>query len=156
MAILYLLVLAALSLAVVLARGRPDLARGLYRGARLAAAVPYAVHVRYTWGWVSSYGDPSPRIGVYPGLQAYAAVSAVIILVLLGAAWALVPRAPVATALLPLALGLGYRAVCLPLLDWRAPDLVPLDNVPLVWLLGTGVLATLLLAAAAWLALRGR
>ncbi len=155
MAILFLLTLAALSLAVVLLRRRPDAARGLFRLALLAAAVPYAVHVRYTWGWVSGYGDPSPRIGVYPGLQAYAAVAAVVILLLLAAAWALVPRAPVATALLPLALGLAYRSICLPLLDWRAPDSVPLDNVPLVWLLGTGVLATLLLAAAG-LALRGR
>lgn len=156
MAILHLLALAALSLAVVLARGRPDAARGLFRVALLAAVVPYAVHVRYTWGWVSGYGDPSPPVGVYPGLQAYAAVSAVAILLLLGAAWALVPRAPVATALLPAALGLAYRSLCLPLLDWRAPDLVPLDNVPLVWLFGTGVIAALLLAAAAWLGLRGR
>lgn len=133
-------------LGVVALRHRPPAARVLYRVALLLSAVPYVLHIRYTWGWVSGFGDPSPRIGIYPGLVAFAATGIVAALGLLAIAWIVLARVPIATVALPPALWLVYWFGSLRLIYWRAPDFVPVDNKPLIWLFALSVLATALLA----------
>lgn len=142
------------SLGVVLLRRRPAAARALYRVLLLGAVLPYVLHARHTWGWVSEVWDPQPRVGIYPGLVAFGASTVLIAASLLALAWALVRRHPLATAALPPALWLLYWYVSLRLLFWRAPEFAPLDNKPVVWLLATSVFATPLLFLAAWGALR--
>lgn len=155
MLILYFPLIAVVCLTVALVRCRwPRAARALYRMALLLAVLPYLLHVYYTWGWVTQFGDPQPRIGVYPGVQAYTVSSLGAALLLLGAGWFLVRRFPLAAALVPAVLWLLYWYVCLPLVFWRAPEFVPLDNVPLVWLFASSAFATVVLAGSAWTALR--
>ena len=127
-------------------RHRPATARLLYRVALLLAILPYLLHVRYTWGWVSGFGDPQPRIGVYPGLVAFAASGVIAAVALVALAWFVVRRVPVATVALPLALWLAYWFGSLRLIYWRAPDFVPVDNRPLIWLFAFSAAATVLLA----------
>jgi hypothetical protein len=55
-------------------------------------------------------------------------------------------RVPVATVALPSALWLAYWFGSLRLIYWRAPDFVPVDNRPLIWLFAFSVAATVLLA----------
>ena len=141
-------------LGVVTLRHRPAAARLLYRGALLVATLPYLLHVRYTWGWVSGFGDPQPRIGVYPGLVAFATSGVLAAVGLLALAWVVLPRVPLATVALPSVLWVVYRFVSLRLIYWRAPDFVPVDNRPLMWLFAFSVVATALLALSAWIALR--
>jgi len=155
MAILYFPALVLVCLACVLLRGRPATALALYRAALLLATLPTLLHVRYLWGWISGFGDPQPRIGVYPGLVAFAATAVLATAGLLGVALWLAPRRPVLTAALPAALWLVYWFVCLRLLWVGAPDVQPVGNVPLVWLFGACAVATALLAVTAWLARRG-
>jgi surface polysaccharide O-acyltransferase-like enzyme len=133
-------------LGVVAFRHRPATARVLYRIALLLATLPYLLHVRYTWGWVSGFGDPSPRIGVYPGLVAFAATGVVAAVALGTLAWVALRRVPVATVALPLALWLAHWFGSLRLIYWRAPDFVPVDNRPLIWLFAFSAVATVLLA----------
>ena len=140
-------------LAVVAARHQPSSARVLYRVALLLATLPYLLHVRYTWGWVSGFGDPQPRIGVYPGLIVFAATGVLAAVGLLGLAWVVLPRLPIATVALPTALWLVYWFGSLRLIYWRAPDFVPVDNKPLVWLFGFSAAATVFLAVSVWFAL---
>jgi len=146
---LYFLALLLVCLGSVAFRRRPSAARGLYRAALLLAAVPYLMHVRYTWGWVSGFGDPQPRIGVYPGLVAFAAAGVIITVGLVSVAWALVPRMALATAALPATLWLAYWYGSLRLVYWQMPDFVPIDNKPLVWLFASSAFATIVLALAA-------
>jgi len=150
---IYFLVFFAVSLRTIAFRGRPPTAGLLYRGALLLAALPYLLHVRYTWGWVSGFGDPQPRIGVYPGLVAFAIAGVVTTVALVAVAWVLVPRVPFVTAALPPTLWLLYWFVTLRLAYWRAPDFVPIDNKPLIWLFGFSAVATVLLASSAWIGL---
>jgi surface polysaccharide O-acyltransferase-like enzyme len=133
-------------LGVIALRDRPASARGVYRVALLLATLPYLLHVRYTWSWVSGFGDPHPRIGVYPGLVAFAASGVVAAVVLVTVAWVVLRRVPVATVGLPLALWVGYWFGSLRLIYWRAPDFVPVDNRPLIWLFAFSAVATVLLA----------
>jgi hypothetical protein len=133
-------------LGVVALRHRPPAARMLYRVALLLVTLPYVLHIRYTWGWVSGFGDPSPRIGIYPGLVAFAATGIVAVLALLSLAWIVLPRVPVATVALPPALWLVYWFGSLRLISWRGPDFIPVDNKPLIWLFALSALATVLLA----------
>jgi hypothetical protein len=143
-------------LGVVVLRRQPSAARALYRVALLMTAVPYLLHVRYTWGFVSSFGDPQPRIGVYPGLVAFAVVGVVATLVLLMAAWIMASRVPLVAAALPPVLWLVYWYGVIPLAYWRGPVLVPIDNKPLIWLFGYSAVATIVLALSAWIGLRRR
>jgi hypothetical protein len=149
---LYFPAFVLLCIAAIALRRRPRVARTLYRLALPMAAVPYLLHVRYTYGSVSGFGDPGPRIGVYPGLVAFAIAGALGTLVLLMVAWVLVSRVPLATAALPPALWLTYWFGVLPLAYWQAPSFVPIDNKPLIWLFGFSAVATVLLALTAWLA----
>ena len=154
MALLYLAGFFVVCLGVVAFRHRPATARALYGLALLLVTVPYLLHVRYTWGWVSGFGDPQPRIGVYPGLVAFAA-SGVVAAVGLGTVALLVlRRVPIATVGLPLALWLAYWFGSLRLIYWRAPDFVPVDNRPLIWLFAFSVVATVLLAISLLVGLR--
>jgi hypothetical protein len=155
MVLLYLAAFLAVCFGVVALRRRPASARMLCRVALLLAALPYLLHVRYTWGWVSSFGDPQPRIGVYPGLVAFAAAALITVLGLLTSAWIVLPRLPIATVALPGALWLVYWFGSLPLAYWRAPDFIPIDNRPLMWLFGVSAVATVCLAACLWV-VRGR
>jgi len=116
------------------------------------AALPYVLHVRYTWGWVSGFGDPHSRIGIYPGLVAFAVTALFVVLGLLALAWIVLARLPIATVALPIALWLVYWFGSLRLAYWRAPDFVPIDNRPLMWLFGFSAVATVLLAACLWAA----
>ncbi len=150
---IYFLVFLLVSLGTIAVRHRPAAARALYRAALLMAAFPYLLHVWYTWGFVSSFGDPQPRIGVYPGLVAFAVAGVLTTVALVAAAWVLVPRLPFATAALPPALWLTYWFGTLRLAYWRAPVFVPIDNKPLIWLFGFSAIATVLLASSAWIAL---
>jgi hypothetical protein len=150
---LYLLGFPIVCLGVVVLRHRPGVARTLYRVALLLTTLPYLLHVRYAWGWVSGFGDPQPRIGVYPGLIAFAASGVLAAVGLLALAWVMVPRAPIATAALPPSLWLVYWFGSLRFIYWRAPDFIPVDNKPLVWLFGFSVVATVLLAVSASFAL---
>jgi hypothetical protein len=154
---LYFPVFVLVCLAVVVLRRRPGAARAFYRVALFVTALPYLLHVRFTWGFVSSFGDPQPRIGVYPGLVAFAVVGVVATLGLLAAAWILASRLPLAAAALPSALWLVYWYGVLRLAYWRAPGwYVPIDNKPLIWLFAFSALATVLLALCAWIALARR
>jgi hypothetical protein len=153
-AVLYLLVLLVVCIGTVGVRHRPVAARAIYRGALAFSAAPYLVHVLYVWRWMSSFGDPQPPIGVYPGLVAFAAAALGATLGLLAVAAWLMRRAPVAGAALPAALWLAYWYGALPLVRWRAPEVVPLDNVPLVWIFAASAFATVALALTAWLAFR--
>ncbi len=150
---LYFPALVLVCLGAVVLRRQPAAARTLYRIALVMAALPYLLHIRYTYGWVSGFGDPQPRIGVYPGLMAFAVAGVIATLALLIAAWILVSRVPLITAALPPALWLVYWYGVLRLVYWRAPDFVPIDNKPLIWLFALSALATILLAATAWAAL---
>jgi hypothetical protein len=132
--IFYFPLFALVCLAAVLARLRPALARTLYRLALLLSVLPYLLHVWYVWGWITEFGDPHPKIGVYPGLISYGVSALAAVCILLAAALLLVRRAPAATALLPPALWLVYWYVCLPRVYRNgAPEFAPLDNIPLVW-----------------------
>lgn len=144
-------------LGAIVLRRRPAAARALYRVALFMTALLYLLHVWHTWRWVSSFGDPQPRIGVYPGLVAFAVGGVVATLALLAAAWVIASRAPVAAAALPPALWLVYWYGVLRLAYWRAPGwFVPIDNKPLIWLFGYSAFATVLLALCAWIALARR
>jgi hypothetical protein len=147
---------ALVCLGAIVLRRRPAAARALYRVALVMVAVPYLLHVRYTWGFVSGFGDPQPRIGVYPGLVAFAVAGTLATLGLLAAAWIMTSRAPIATAALPPVLWLVYWYGVLPLAYWRAPIFVPIDNKPLIWLFALSAFATVLLALCAWFALARR
>ena len=139
---------------VILRRSRPGIARSLYRGALGLAVLPYLLHVHYTWGWVTRFGDPTPPIGAYPGVRAYATSSLTAAVLLLATGWFLVGRIPLVTVLVPAILWLVYWYICLPLVFRGAPEFAPLDNVPLVWLFASSAFATVLLAGTAWAALR--
>ena len=154
-AVLPILLLAFLlaGLGSVALRSRPKAARALYRTALLLAVVPYLLHVRYTWGWVSGWGDPQPPIGVYPGLVAFAVAGTFTAVALAAAAWVLAVRVPLVTVALPAALWLLYWFGILRLVTWRGPDFVPLDNKPLIGLFLFSAFATVLLALSAWAAL---
>lgn len=149
---IYVLTFLLVCLGSVAFRRRPPVARAFYRVALLLVALPYLLHVRYTWGWVSGFGDPHPRIGIYTGLVAFAAVGVLTTVALVTTSWALVPRIPLATAALPPALWLLYRFGSLRLVYWHAPDFVPIDNKPLIWLFTFSAIATILLALCAWVA----
>ena len=154
MALFYFAGFSIVCLGVVVFRHRPAIARALYSLALLLVILPYLLHVRYTWGWVSGFGDPHPRTGIYPGLVAFAA-SGVFAAVGLGTAALLVlRRVPIATVGLPVALWLAYWFGSLRLIHWRAPDFVPVDNRPLIWLFAFSVVATALLAVSFLLGLR--
>jgi hypothetical protein len=150
MVLLYLAAFIVVCLGVVALRRRPESALMLYRVALLLAALPYLLHVRYTWGWVSGFGDPQARIGVYPGLVAFAATALITVLGLLTSAWIVLPHLPIATVALPGALWLVYWCGSIRLAYWRAPDFIPIDNRPLAWLFGVSAVATVLLAACLW------
>lgn len=153
--ILYFPLFTAVCLAAVFARRRrPRAARALSRVALLLSVLPYLLHLHYTWGWVTQFGDPQPRIGTYPGVQAYAASSLGTALLLLVAGGLLERRFPLLMAFVPAALWLLYWYVCLPLVFWRAPEFAPLDNVPLAWLFASSAYATVMLAGSAWIGLR--
>jgi hypothetical protein len=154
MVLLYLAAFFVVCLGVVALRHQPASALTLYRVALVLTAFPYLLHVWYTWGWVSGFGDPQPRIGVYPGLVAFAATALIAVLGLLASAWIILPRLPIATVALPAALWLVYWFGSLRLAYWRAPDFVPIDNRPLVWLFGLSAVATVLLAACLWVVRR--
>jgi hypothetical protein len=154
MALWYVAAFFFVCLGVVALRHRPPAARMLYRVALLLSTVPYVLHIRYTWGWVSGFGDPSPRIGIYPGLVAFAATGIIAALGLLTIAWIVLPRVPIATVALPPALWLVYWFGSLRLIFWRAPDFVPVDNKPLIWLFAFSTLATVLLAISLLVGLR--
>jgi hypothetical protein len=141
-------------LGVVAFRHRPESARALYRVALLLSTLPYLLHVRYTWGWVSGFGDPQPRIGVYPGLVAFAASGVVAAVALVTLAWVVLRQVPIATVALPLALWVAYWFGSLRLIFWRAPDFVPVDNRPLMWLFAFSAVATVLLAMSLLIGLR--
>jgi hypothetical protein len=141
-------------LAIVAFRHRPATARMLYRVALLLATLPYLLHVRYTWGWVSGFGDPHPRIGVYPGLVAFAASGVVGAVALVTLAWVVLRRVPIVTVALPLALWLVYWFGSLRLIYWRAPDFISVDNRPLIWLFAFSAVATVLLAMSLLVGLR--
>ncbi len=141
-------------LGVVALRHRPESARALYRVALLLATLPYLLHVRYTWGWVSGFGDPQPRIGVYPGLVAFAVSGVVAAVALVTLAWVVLRQVPIATVALPLALWVAYWFGSLRLIFWRAPDFVPVDNRPLIWLFAFSAVATVLLAMSLLVGLR--
>jgi hypothetical protein len=153
---IYFLAFLLVCLGSIAFRRRPQAARALYRVALLLAALPYLLHVQYVYGWVSGFGDPSPRIGVYPGLVAFAVAGVLTTVALLAVAWLLVGRAPLATAALPPTLWLLYWFGVLRLAYWRGPSFVPIDNKPLIWLFAFSALATLLLALSAWVALASR
>jgi hypothetical protein len=153
MLLIYLPVFLLICLGSIAFRHRPRSARALYRAALLLAALPYLLHVRYTWGWVSGFGDPQPRIGIYPGLVAFAVAGTLTTVALIAAAWVLARRLPVATAALPPVLWLLYWYASLPLVYWRAPNFVPIDNKPLIALFAFSAFATILLALSAWFAL---
>jgi hypothetical protein len=125
----------------------------VYRIGLLLSALPYVVHVQYTWGWVSGFGDPQPPIGVYAGLVAFAVAGVLGTVALVAAALVLVRRMPLATAALPPALWVVYWFGTLRLIYWRAPDFVPIDNKPLIGLFAFSAVATVLLALTAWFAL---
>ena len=146
MVLLYFAGFFMVCLGVVAFRHRPAPARVVYRVALVLATLPYLLHVRYTWGWVSGFGDPHPRIGVYPGLVAFAASGVVAAVAFVALAWFVVRRVPIATVALPLALWLAYWFGSLRLIYWRAPDFVPVDNRPLMWLFAFSAAATVLLA----------
>jgi hypothetical protein len=150
---LYFAAIVVACIAVMVLRRRLPIARMLYRLVLVMAAVPYLLHVRYTYGSVSGFGDPGPRIGVYPGLVAFAVAGTVATLSLLALASVLASRMPLATAALPPTLWLVYWYGVIPLAYWQAPAFVPIDNKPLIWLFGFSAIATVLLALTAWLAL---
>lgn len=143
-------------LGAIVLRRRPPVALALYRVALLMTALLYVLHVWYTWRWVSGFGDPQPPIGVYPGLVAFAIAGVLATLVLLAAAWILASRAPLIAAALPPAIWLVYWYGVIPVAFWRAPDFVPIDNKPLIWLFAFSAVATVLLALCAWIALTRR
>jgi hypothetical protein len=153
---LYFLAFLLVCVGSVAFRRRPDVSRALYRVALLLAALPYLMHVRYTWGWVSGFGDPQPRIGVYPGLVAFAVVGVLSTVALALAAVVLVRPIPLATAALPPTLWLLHWFVTFPLVYEGGPVFVPIDNKPLIWLFAFSACATILLASTAWLALARR
>jgi hypothetical protein len=150
---IYFLAFLLVCLGSIAFRRRPRSARAFYRVALVLAGLPYLMYVRYTWGWVSGFGDPSPRIGVYPGLVAFAVVGALTTIALVAAAWVLVRRIPLAAAALPPALWLLFRFGSFPLVYWRGPPFIPIDNKPLIWLLAFSAFATVLLALSAFVAL---
>jgi hypothetical protein len=150
MVLFYFAAFFVVCLGVIALRRQPASARMLYRVVLLLSALPYLLHIWYTWGWVSGFGDPQPRIGVYPGLVAFAATALVAVLGLLAFVWIILVRLPIATVALPAALWLVYWFGSLRLVYWRAPDFVPIDNRPLVWLFGFSAVATVLLAACLW------
>lgn len=154
MVLLYFAGFFIVCLGVVAFRHQPATARALYGLALLLVILPYLLHVRYTWGWVSGFGDPHPRIGVYPGLVAFAASGVVAAVALVTLAWVALRRAPIATVALPLALWLAYWFGSLRLIYWRAPHFVPIDNKPLVWLFAFSAFATVLLAMSLLVGLR--
>jgi hypothetical protein len=149
---LYFLTFVLACAAVVAFRRRPAAAGALYRLALMLAALPYLLHAWYLWGWISGFGDPAPRIGVYPGLVAFLAAAAIGTTTLLLLAWITVSRMPLAAAAMPPALWLLYWFAVIPLAYWRAPAFVPIDNKPLIWLFAFSAFATLTLAITGWVA----
>ena len=149
---LYFLAFVLVCAAVVAFRRRPAIARALYRLALLLAALPYLLHAWYLWGWISGFGDPQPRIGVYPGLVAFLAAAAIATATLLLCGWFAVSHVPLAAAAMPPALWLLYWFAVIPLAYWKAPSFVPIDNKPLIWLFGFSAFATLALTVTGWAA----
>lgn len=142
---------ALLCAGVVMLAPRREAALAAYRIALALSAAPFLFHLFATRRSIESWGDPQPPVGDYPGLQAFTVAGVLLAATLLLIARALTARRPVLAALMPATLGLLYWRGVLPLLRWRAPEVVPLDGTPLLWLAAFGVFATACLLVTAWL-----
>lgn len=149
MAIYYIAFFIVTCALTVILRAHPKSTWWLFRALLGLSALPYLVLVYYLWRYISGYG-------VYPGLIAFATAGIFLTMSLLAfAAW-LASRVPIATALLPVVLGGGFWYGLFPLLQWDAPEVVLWDNMPLIWLAGFSVLASVCMAATAAFVFRRR
>lgn len=155
MAILYFPLFAALCLLLILLRRRVRLARTLYWVLLVLSLVPYVLHIRYTWLYIthSSFDGPEGGTAVYPGLLAFALSGVAFAALLLGLSIVLHRRLVPWTALLPALMGFVYWNVVLRLLYWRGPVYLSIDNMPLIWLFAWSVFSTTLLLLSGWWAL---
>lgn len=156
MSINFLVLFLLVVLAVVALRQNDPIALRGYRLLTILSLFPYLLHTWFAWQEISGFGPPiQPATGVYPGLVAFAASSLLAQLGLGAIALMLDRRYLLGLVLVPLVAGLFYWQVALKLLKWRSPEFIFLDNVPLIWLAGLGIVSALLLGICGWVSLRG-
>jgi hypothetical protein len=142
-----------LTLAVLTRRAGTSDSAPLVRALLFTALVPFALHMRGSYGWATGWLDleqgPLP-LGRYPGALAFFGISVPLLLAVAVAGWHLARLQPRAVAFLPGALFVLYFELVLPTIYWRAPGSGPvLDNIPLIWLMVSAVGSTTALFTAA-------
>lgn len=155
MTINFLVLFLLAALAVIALGHQYGIAIKGYRFLAILSLSPYLVHTWFAWGEVSGFGPPTgPATGVYPGLVAFAVSSLLAQLGLSALALTLPRRYLLGLTFVPLLAGLFYWYVALKLLQWRSPEWIFLDNVPLVWLAGISAVSAVVLAICGWVSLR--